>query len=80
MKTVKVCVGSACYIKGAPEVIERFKRLIEENSLGCEVVLKGSFCQQNCSNGVSVEIDGTPFKGLSPEEAEAQFRRIIMGE
>lgn len=80
MKTVKVCVGSACYIKGAPEVIERLTRLIEDNSLGYEVVLKGSFCQMNCSDGVSIEIDGIPFKGLSPAEAEAQFKKLIMGE
>jgi len=80
MKTVRVCVGSACHIKGAPEVIETYKRLIAENSLSCEVVLKGCFCLQNCADGVSVDIDGQVFGGLTPDEAERRFRQIIMGE
>jgi len=80
MKTVKVCVGSACNIKGAPDVIERYKRLIEENALQCDVVLKGCFCMKNCSSGVSVELDGTVLNGLDPAEAEVQFRKLIMGE
>jgi NADH:ubiquinone oxidoreductase subunit E len=80
MKTVKVCVGSACHIKGAPEVIETYKRLIAENSLACNVVLKGCFCLQNCADGVSVDIDGHIFSGLSPFEAEIKFRQLIMGE
>lgn len=80
MKTVKVCVGSACHIKGAPEVIELYKRLITENSLTCRVVLKGCFCLQNCADGVSVDIDGNVFSGLSLEEAEEKFRLLVMGE
>lgn len=79
MKTVKVCVGSACHIKGAPEVIELYKKLITENSLQCEVVLKGCFCLQNCADGVSVDIDGEIFGGLSIQEAEEKFRLLLMG-
>ena len=79
MKTVKVCVGSACHIKGAPEVIELYKKLIAENSLQCEVVLKGCFCLQNCADGVSVDIDGEIFGGLSIQEAEEKFRLLLMG-
>lgn len=79
MKIVRVCVGSACYIKGAPEVIARLKEIIEENKLECAVVLKGCFCMQNCSDGVSIDIDGQAFSGLTPDEAEEKFKQIVMG-
>ena len=33
MIEVKICVGSSCHLKGAPQVVEEFKRLISEKEL-----------------------------------------------
>ena len=55
---VKVCVGSSCHLKGSYDIIQKVKELIEKNKIEDKVELKASFCLGNCSNGVSMEIDG----------------------
>ena len=44
MKTINVCIGSACHLKGSYDVIEEFKKKIDECSLQGEVELKAAFC------------------------------------
>jgi len=55
---LKVCVGSACHVKGSYEVIETFNRLIIEERLEDRVELKACFCLNNCTQGVSVTLEG----------------------
>lgn len=66
---VKVCIGSACHLKGSYEVIEKLKSLIERDGLGDKVVLKGSFCLGNCGEHVTVSIDGE-IVNASPDTIE----------
>lgn len=54
MKYIKICIGSACHIKGSEEVIESFKSLISEYKLENEIELLASFCLGKCTESVSV--------------------------
>ena len=54
---VKVCIGSACHIKGSQEVIKEFQRFIKEYNLEDKVSLRGAFCMNKCTDAVSTEID-----------------------
>lgn len=54
---IKVCVGSACYVKGSHKVINEIKSLIETNNLTKTIELKAAFCLGHCTNAVSVSID-----------------------
>jgi len=54
---IKVCVGSACYVKGSHKVINEIKTLIEVNKLTDKIELKAAFCLGQCTNAVSVSID-----------------------
>ena len=47
-----VCVGSCCYSKGAQEIIDFIKSEYPET----EII--GAFCLGNCSQGVSIKING----------------------
>ena len=42
MVVVKVCVGSSCYIKGAPDIVEMMEKKVRDGNLDGEVVLVGS--------------------------------------
>ncbi|MEG0306599.1 MAG: (2Fe-2S) ferredoxin domain-containing protein [Clostridium sp.] len=54
---IKVCVGSACYVKGSHSVINEIKRLIELNNLDSEIELKAAFCLGHCTSSVSILVD-----------------------
>lgn len=74
---VKVCVGSACYVKGSHKVINRVKELIELNNLKDKVELKAAFCLGHCTNAVSVEIDETEIFGVDFNNVDDFFNTYI---
>lgn len=56
MIKVKVCIGSACHLKGSYDVITAFNNLIDERGLEDDVELGGVFCLGHCVDAVSVQI------------------------
>lgn len=77
MVTIWVCVGSSCFLKGAPGVIKAFEALIEERAPGL-VELKGTFCQELCANGVTVRIDSKTFTAVAPKDVPRLFAEEII--
>ncbi|NLN16365.1 MAG: (2Fe-2S) ferredoxin domain-containing protein [Firmicutes bacterium] len=75
---IEVCVGSSCYIRGAPAVISILQSLIAKYGLEEKVILKGSFCMQQCTQGVTVRIDGVVHSGLGKEDASRLFHHIVL--
>ena len=56
MKTIlRVCMGSACHVKGAPEVARALALALEEAGLDNKIELMGRFCKDECQKGVVVE-------------------------
>jgi NADH:ubiquinone oxidoreductase subunit E len=75
---LKVCIGSACHIKGSYDVIKIITKIIEKEGLEKEVELKACFCLNNCTEGVSVNIEGEEKKySFSKENTEEKFKEII---
>ena len=72
------CVGSSCHLKGSYDVIQKLQKLIAENNLEDKVTLKASFCLGNCSNGVSMRIDGEVVSNANPENIEDIFKEQIL--
>ena len=77
MTELKVCVGSACHLKGSYDVIETFKYLIKEANVSNEVELKGAFCFGHCTEAVSVSLDGAIYS-VTPENAVEFFDKYVM--
>lgn len=76
---IKVCIGSACHLKGSYEVIEKLKSLIAADGLDESVAaLKGSFCLGNCGDHVTMSIDGEIVNVL-PETVEQVYNEKIKG-
>lgn len=73
---IKVCVGSACYVKGSHEVIEKISKLIEKYHMQEKLELKAAFCLGNCTQAVSVEFDGKIY-GVKKEEVESFFTNEV---
>lgn len=54
MKVIKVCIGSACHLKGSYDVIEELKKLIKDKNLEDQIELSAAFCLGQCVQAVSV--------------------------
>ena len=78
MKTVTVCVGSSCHIKGARQIISRFNERLKEEGIQDTVELKGSFCMERCGEGLNWQIDDKPMTSASIEEAVDKFEMLVV--
>lgn len=79
MKKVKICIGSACYLKGSYKIIEIFKSKIKEYNLEDKVEINAAFCLGECTKAVSVKIDEQPVISVLPDNANEVFEKYILG-
>ena len=73
---VKVCVGSACHLKGSYDVIKEFQKVISEYKLEDKIILKGAFCMNNCTEAVSTQIDEETVS-MSPNKVRDYVEKAI---
>ena len=70
---IQVCIGSGCHLKGAHFVISRLKQLVAENASAKSIKLTASFCQEHCTEGVVMRVNGVVFKNVSVDNLDAIF-------
>lgn len=75
---LKVCIGSACHIKGSYNVINAFQQLIEEYQMYNKVELKAVFCLGHCTKAVSVQIDESEIYSVSGTSARQFFEAEVL--
>mgnify|MGYP000854493498 CR=1 FL=1 len=76
--TINICVGSACHLKGAYNVINRIQKLIEINKLGDQVTVKAAFCLGKCAKAVSVNIDDGDGISVSEDNVNDFFNKYVL--
>lgn len=74
---ITVCIGSSCHVKGSREVVETFKRLIEEKKVQDKIELGGTFCLGSCRDGVCLEMNGQIYS-VTPSSAEEFFNNEVL--
>lgn len=77
MTELKVCVGSACHLKGSYEVIEIFKYLIRNSDAKDQVEIKAAFCLGHCTEAVSVSLDGKIYS-VNPDNVKEFFNKYVI--
>lgn len=78
MKSISVCVGSACHIKGSYNVINGLKEKIKKNGLENQVLIKASFCLKECAEAVSVRIDDGPVFSVNETNLDKFFNEHVI--
>ncbi|MGE4282969.1 MAG: (2Fe-2S) ferredoxin domain-containing protein [Clostridia bacterium] len=78
MITIHVCIGSACHIKGAYNVINAFQTLIERRKVGEKVTVKAAFCLGECVSAVCVKVDEGPVCSVNEKNIEQFFEENII--
>lgn len=76
--SIIVCIGSACHIKGAYNIINQLQQIIEEKQLDEKVSVKSALCLGHCSNAVSVKLDGEEVVSLSADNVRDFFEKVVM--
>ena len=78
---IQICVGSSCHIKGSPEIVELLTKAVEENNLGDEVTLSGSFCIGECNRmGVTVSVDDVIHTGVNRDNFKEFFEENVLSK
>ena len=67
MVQIEICIGSACYVKGANQVVNDLNALITENNWQDKIELKGCFCMKVCEHhgGLGVKINGEVLQDIT---------------
>ncbi|RKD32074.1 (2Fe-2S) ferredoxin domain-containing protein [Thermohalobacter berrensis] len=79
MKVINVCVGSACHLKGAYNVINKLQDLIKERNLEDKVEVKAAFCLGECTKAVAVKVDNGEIISVQEDNVEQFFNNHIIG-
>ncbi|MGV8905858.1 MAG: (2Fe-2S) ferredoxin domain-containing protein [Acetobacterium sp.] len=78
MKTISICIGSACHVKGSYYVVKALNHLIAEQGLKDDIELVGSFCMGKCTDGVAVQCDDVIYS-VSMDNVKEIFEKIVRG-
>jgi len=55
---VSFCIGTACHLRGAQDLLKRVLKHVEEAELDECFDIKATFCMENCDRGPSVRVNG----------------------
>ncbi len=75
---IRVCIGSACHLKGSYNVINSLQQLVEEYHIADEVEIHASFCLGLCSQAVSVKIDDGDVQSVSGATVRDFFANNVL--
>lgn len=80
MRTITICVGSACHVKGSHHVIDRLQELIAQYGLEDEIELKASFCMDRCRGNIGTVIDDRDIMDLTKDNVDEIFAREFLNK
>lgn len=55
---VSVCIGTACHLRGAQDLLKDILRHVEEQDLSERFEIKATFCMESCDRGPTVRVNG----------------------
>ena len=81
-KKIQICMGSASHLKGAPLVAQALQVELERRETAGEVLfeLAGSFCQNQCAEGVLVRVNGEPYQHITVADVPRLVEICLQGE
>ncbi len=75
--SVKVCVGTSCFLRGSQAVLSDLLKTVEEKGLSDLVDVSATFCAESCDKGPTVHVDGkTIHKASTADVMEIVLPRI----
>ena len=77
--TIRVCLGTACYVRGGKKIVERLQELLEvgvgDTTADRKFTLEVARCIGACGLAPAMSIDDTVYKQVNPERLESILAR-----
>jgi NADH:ubiquinone oxidoreductase subunit E len=73
-----LCMGSACHQIGVYEVLPRLQTLLKNHHLEEQIILKGSFCLELCSQGITMKFQDQHICDITPQNVDEKFALEIL--
>jgi len=67
IKQIKICMGSSCFARGNNNNLDFIENYIKNNNLSTKIELFGSRCENKCSIGPNIVIDGQEYQNVTLE-------------
>lgn len=68
MTTIKVCLGSSCYIRGNDKTLAFLQDYIQKNKKDIQIELVGCRCTNLCQDGPNIFIDDKKYSKPTQDE------------
>lgn len=82
--TIRVCLGTACYVRGGKKIVERLKELLDVPVGGTTKDRRFTFevarCIGACGLAPAMSIDDVVYKQVNPDKLEAILARYYQEE
>lgn len=65
MRQIRICLGSSCFSRGNNVHLEVIRKFIDENHLEAEISFSGHLCEELCSSGPILRIDGKTYREVT---------------
>ena len=65
---IKVCMGSSCFARGNLENLNYIENYIKNNNLDAEIELIGALCEEKCTSGPHIYVDGKNYDDVNEEK------------
>lgn len=66
LMTIEICVGSACYLLGAQDLLEMIEGL--PPAVRSKIDLRGASCLKACGKGPNIRVNGELISNVTPEK------------
>ena len=74
IKEIKICMGSSCFARGNNKNLDFIEDYLKKNKLAAKIELIGSRCENKCSKGPNLIIDGQEYQNVTLENL-----KVILG-
>ncbi|WP_425061216.1 hypothetical protein SCACP_20010 [Sporomusa carbonis] len=79
MIKISICFGSACHLRGAYNVLNAFRTLIDKYQVPSEIDIEGDFCQGKCTEGVVIKVNDEIITNVAKEKVYDIFMEKVLG-
>jgi NADH:ubiquinone oxidoreductase subunit E len=74
---IEICMGSSCFSRGNPENLRAIREYLAAHGLAATIHPTGHLCEDRCSQGPNLRIDGRVFHGVTPAGVKALLDAVL---
>jgi NADH:ubiquinone oxidoreductase subunit E len=77
MAEIQICLGSSCFSRGNAENLRIIQEYLAERALPAQVAVVGHLCEDHCSRGPNVIVNGVMHHAVDGAGLRALLDRIF---